>query len=171
MEAHPLASNCQLAALRLTSEGIAPSPPASLLRRLKLAVRRHLTPSTERKLKRTTNGLANRAYALTNRPERTMQAAASSAADRCEAGDLVRVRSAGEIDATLDHWRQLRGCTFMPEMRQYCGTTQAPDGAVRSVDLREEARHRAARRRASQERPIWCDRSCFSGARNGWRRS
>ncbi len=29
MEAHPLASNCQLAALRLTSEGIAPSPPAS----------------------------------------------------------------------------------------------------------------------------------------------
>jgi hypothetical protein len=39
-------------------------------------------------------------------------------------GDLVRVRSREEIEATLNHWRQLKGCTFMPEMRSYCGTTQ-----------------------------------------------
>jgi len=176
MEAHPLASNCQLAALRLTSEGIAPSPPASLLRRLKLAVRRHLTPSTERKLKRTTNGLANRAYALTNRPERTMQAAASSAADRCEAGDLVRVRSAGEIDATLDHWRQLRGCTFMPEMRQYCGTTQRVLKRMeRFVDERD-LRVKKARGIVLLEGVFCqgtadfgrCDRSCFLFSREEW---
>ena len=124
MEPNPLASNCQLATLRLTSEGTAPTPPASLLRRIKLVVRRHLSPSAERKLKRTTNKLANRVCAWAGRPTRPLQAAASGAAYRCEAGDLVHVRSAGEIDATLDHWRQLRGCTFMPEMRQYCGTTQ-----------------------------------------------
>jgi hypothetical protein len=41
-----------------------------------------------------------------------------------KAGDLVRVRPAGEIQATLNHWRQLKGCTFMPEMEQYCGTVQ-----------------------------------------------
>ena len=29
-----------------------------------------------------------------------------------------------EIEATLNHWRQLKGCGFMPEMEGYCGTTQ-----------------------------------------------
>jgi hypothetical protein len=29
-----------------------------------------------------------------------------------------------EIEATLNHWGQLRGCSFMPEMGVYCGTTQ-----------------------------------------------
>jgi hypothetical protein len=41
-----------------------------------------------------------------------------------QAGDQVRVRSREEIDATLNHWRQLKGCTFMPEMARYCDTTQ-----------------------------------------------
>lgn len=41
-----------------------------------------------------------------------------------QAGDIVRVRSKGEIEATLNRWNQLRGCAFLEEMWTYCGTTQ-----------------------------------------------
>ncbi len=40
------------------------------------------------------------------------------------AGDLVRIKSAHEIHATLNVWNSLRGCTFAEEMWPYCGTTQ-----------------------------------------------
>jgi hypothetical protein len=40
------------------------------------------------------------------------------------AGDWVRVRSKEEIQATLDNWNELRGCAFLANMWQYCGTTQ-----------------------------------------------
>lgn len=39
-------------------------------------------------------------------------------------GDLVRVKSREEIQSLLDRWNQLKGCSFMAEMQQYCGTTQ-----------------------------------------------
>jgi hypothetical protein len=41
-----------------------------------------------------------------------------------KAGDQVQVRSAREIEATLDHSRRLKGCSFAFEMEQYCDTTQ-----------------------------------------------
>jgi hypothetical protein len=37
---------------------------------------------------------------------------------------MVRVRSREEIQATLNRWNQLRGCTFMEEMWRHCGTIQ-----------------------------------------------
>lgn len=40
-----------------------------------------------------------------------------------EPGDIVRVRSAEEIKATLDRWNQTKRCSFMEEMWEYCGTT------------------------------------------------
>jgi hypothetical protein len=39
-------------------------------------------------------------------------------------GDLVRVRSKDEIQATLNSWNQLKGCSFMEEMLPYCNTRQ-----------------------------------------------
>ena len=39
-------------------------------------------------------------------------------------GDLVKVRSWDAIQATLDPFKELKGCAFLPEMQQYCGTTQ-----------------------------------------------
>jgi hypothetical protein len=38
-------------------------------------------------------------------------------------GDLVRIKSEQEIRATLGNWNDLKGCTFMEEMWQHCGTT------------------------------------------------
>ena len=41
-----------------------------------------------------------------------------------KAGDRVRIKSKEEIQATLNHWNQLKGCSFMEEMLPYCGTEQ-----------------------------------------------
>lgn len=117
---------CQFPSLQRISEGPAEMPPQSLARRLKLMVRRRMSPQTERRFKRRTNDLMNWFCRVRGKPERpaVQVQSASGAATHLAAGDLVRVRSKAEIDATLNHWRQLRGCTFMPEMAQYCGTTQ-----------------------------------------------
>jgi hypothetical protein len=41
-----------------------------------------------------------------------------------QASDRVRVRSLEEIQATLNPWKELKGCAFLPYMVEYCGTTQ-----------------------------------------------
>ncbi len=43
---------------------------------------------------------------------------------RLKPGDWVRVRSREEIQATLNSWKELKGCAFLDEMWQYCDTTQ-----------------------------------------------
>jgi hypothetical protein len=117
--------DCQIPCLQLVAEGIAEVPPESLSRRLKLAVRRRLSPHRERKFKRRTNDLFNWIFRLAGGSERPAAVlAAAGATAKLKAGDRVRVRSEKEIQATLNHWRQLKGCTFMPEMVEYCGTTQ-----------------------------------------------
>ena len=40
------------------------------------------------------------------------------------AGDRVRVRSREQINSTLDPFKELKGCAFLPDMYQYCGTEQ-----------------------------------------------
>lgn len=39
-------------------------------------------------------------------------------------GDLVLIRSKEEILSTLDPFNELKGCSFLPEMFQYCGSEQ-----------------------------------------------
>jgi hypothetical protein len=95
---------------------------------------------------------------------------------RLQGGDWVRVRPRTEIDATLNHWRQLKGCTFMPEMGEYCGTTQRVLKRVeRFVDERD-LRVKTARGILLLEGVICqgtadfgrCDRSCFPFWREEW---
>ena len=50
--------------------------------------------------------------------------AVSGAAEKLNAGDLVRIKSREEIKATLDSWNQLKKCSFMEEMAPYCNTHQ-----------------------------------------------
>jgi hypothetical protein len=47
-----------------------------------------------------------------------------SAVTGLQPGDIVRVRSREEIQATLNNWNFLKGCGFMEEMWPYCNTTQ-----------------------------------------------
>jgi hypothetical protein len=52
---------------------------------------------------------------------RTTQAATTASADGLRVGDLVEVRSAEEIMATLDERGELENLPFMPEMLKFCG--------------------------------------------------
>ena len=47
-----------------------------------------------------------------------------SATNVLKVGDRVRVRSWQEIESTLDPFKELKGCAFLPEMKQFCETTQ-----------------------------------------------
>ncbi len=116
--------DCQIPCMQRIAEGPAVMPPQSLARRIKLMIRRRMSPKTERRFKKRTNDLMNWFRGLQGKPELPAVRPASDTATHLVAGDLVRVRSKAEIEATLNHWRQLRGCTFMPEQVQYCGTTQ-----------------------------------------------
>lgn len=115
--------NCQIPCLQLVAEGPAPVPHQSPVRRLKLAIRRRLSPARERTFKNTTNNVLNRLCALAGRGTKPAAVPAAGGA-RIDAGDWVRVRPRSEIEATLNHWRQLKGCAFMPEQAPYCGTVQ-----------------------------------------------
>src|SRR3989442_827918 len=53
--------------------------------------------------------------------------------DRLRRGDLVEVRSASEILATLDERGMLDGLPFMPEMMRYCGRRLIVDCRVVKV--------------------------------------
>ena len=80
--------------------------------------------SRERAFKNRTNDLMNRFCKLTGKNTRPCTSLANVASTYLQAGDWVRLRPLDEIEATLNNWRQLRGCTFMPEMAHYCNTTQ-----------------------------------------------
>lgn len=75
--------------------------------------------------------LLKRLYAVSARSARNdadspAQVAARSFAPAVpfEQGDAVRVRSREEIQSTLDPFKELKGCAFLPFMAQYCGTQQ-----------------------------------------------
>jgi hypothetical protein len=115
-------ANCEITRLHEIALGLESTPPESIVRQFKLWIRRHLDTQSERRFKRLTNNWANTWCALLGWPTRPASLPAAAARPRFAPGDLVRVRSQAEIEATLNHWHQLKGCTFMPEMAQYCGS-------------------------------------------------
>lgn len=115
---------CQLPCLAQVAVGRDESPPESLGRKVKLFIRRHVSPTRERALRSYVNDLMNRFAELRGNPTKPTASAEALAATNLQAGDVVRVRSLEEIRATLDNWGQLKGCGFMPEMEPHCGTTQ-----------------------------------------------
>ena len=168
--------NCQIPCLQLVAEGIAQGPPKSFSRRIKLIVRRRLSPSKERTFKNRTNDLINRCCELTGKSTKPAASPPKTPPAKLKAGDWVRVRSIKEIEATLNHWRQLKGCAFMPEMAEYCGTNQRVlKRMTRFVDERD-LRVKKASGIILLEGVMCqgtaefgsCDRSCFVFWREEW---
>jgi len=167
---------CQIPCLQQISEGYAEVPPQSLSRRVKLAARRRLGPGRERSFKRRTNDLMNWFCKFVGRSTRPSAPPTKVSSRHLEAGDLVRVRSLEEIQTTLNHWRQLRGCTFMPEMAEYCGTTQRVLKPMKRFVDERDLRVKRSRgiillegvncRGTAEFGP--CDRYCFVFWREEW---
>jgi hypothetical protein len=93
-----------------------------------------------------------------------------------QAGDWVRVRSLEDIQATLNPWKELKGCAFLPYMVEYCGTTQQVLKPLqRFLDERD---YKVKKARGvvllegviCQGTPVFgpCDRSCFLFWREEW---
>jgi hypothetical protein len=108
-------------------------------------------------------------------PDETVQAAPSGG-HNLQPGDRVRVRSREEIQATLDRWNGLRGCSFMKEMAPFCDTTQRVHKPVlRFLDERD---YRVKKTKGivllegvycqGTEKFGPCDRSCFFFWREEW---
>lgn len=167
---------CQLPCLPRMAIGPAEIPPESIVRKIKLEIRRWVSPGRERRLRAQSNDLMNRWAELRGKPAKPPAPPAALAATNLQAGDVVRVRSIEEIRATLDNWGQLKGCGFMPEMEQYCSTTQRIYKRVeRFVDERD-LRVKRSKGIVFLEGVICegtadfgpCDRSCLLFWREEW---
>ena len=167
---------CQTQCWPGMSEGVVDSEPQSLRQRIKMMLKRRLSHRTKRKLKIYANRLINWFSKLGGRSKTSHVPTIESQATRLKAGDLVRVRSREEIAATLNSWNELRGCMFMEDMWQYCGTTQSVLKSVeRFVDERD---YRVKRARGlillegliCEGTPDYgrCDRACFYFWRQEW---
>jgi hypothetical protein len=95
---------------------------------------------------------------------------------RLEAGDWVRVRSLEEIQATLNPFKELKGCAFLEDMKQYCDTHQRVLKPLeRFLDERD---YQVKKARGiillegiyCQGTPVFgrCDRSCLLFWREEW---
>lgn len=99
-----------------------------------------------------------------------------TAMPRLHAGDQVRVRSPEEIEATLDDRQELKGCLFMSEMGDYCGTTQRVLKPMEQfLDERDYRLKRASGIVLLEgavcqgtAHPAGCDHSCFFFWREEW---
>jgi hypothetical protein len=91
-------------------------------------------------------------------------------------GDLVRVRSVSDIRSTLDPFRELRGCSFLPAMQQYCDTEQRVFKVMkRFVDERDYKPKKTKgiillENVVCEGTPLYgdCDRCCFLFWREEW---
>lgn len=93
-----------------------------------------------------------------------------------KSGDMVKVRSLEEIKITLDPFNELKGCSFLASMHQYCGTEQRIFKSMeRFLDERD---YKLKRTRGliilenifCPGTPVFgpCDRSCFLFWREEW---
>jgi hypothetical protein len=97
-------------------------------------------------------------------------------AEEINAGDLVRVRSKEEIIATLNSWNEYKGCAFIDDMWDYCGTTQRVFKKVRNFVDERDYRTKRVKGLVILENVYCqgtrvlgnCDRSCFFFWREEW---
>jgi hypothetical protein len=115
---------CQIPCLPRMADGLAEVGPQPLMKRLKrtLAVPwNYYVKNWLKQLYRfTMDGKARffRGGSASSEPRSGLNPA------RLQAGDWVQVLTEREIQATLNPWKELKGCAFLPYMVEYCGTTQ-----------------------------------------------
>ncbi len=91
-------------------------------------------------------------------------------------GDLVMVRSREEIQATLDPFKELKGCAFLADMYQYCGTQQRVLKSMQNFLDERDYKLKKVRGAILLENIICngtpafgaCDRCCFLFWREEW---
>jgi hypothetical protein len=128
---------CQSMQIQRIAHGKANLPPLTVYQRLKLELRRKLSPERYRWLKRTIDRFSS-LVDQRNADGKSKSPAVSSGLPSLQAGDRVKVKSAVEVEATLDRWKEYKGCGFMDDMWEFCDTEQCVLKPVRRfVDERD----------------------------------
>lgn len=170
-------NECQFVSLQGIAEGYDKTPPASLIRHLKLFIRRHISPSHERALYKKVDAVIDKFLMFKGAGNSSEDFVTNVETTTLKEGDFVRVRSKEEIKSTLDHLGKLKGCSFMEnEMAPYCGTVHRVHKSMeRFVDERE-LKVKKCRGLVLLEGVMCqgttsfgrCDRSCFMFWREEW---
>jgi hypothetical protein len=108
---------CQLPCLPKVALGLAETEPKPLLIRIKQSLAMPWNYHVKRWLK-------SLYYAGIEIKQTKQSPLRETVSPGLKNGDWVRVRSHEEIQATLNPFKELKGCAFLPEMWQYCGTEQ-----------------------------------------------
>jgi hypothetical protein len=111
---------CQMSSLRETVQGKQNVPR----RRMKQLIRVYLGPRKIRVIEQFVSRIKNTVKKLRGRNSKFACLIAQSELNPLMSGDLVAVKPRAVIEATLDPFGRLKGCSFPTEMIQYCGTKQ-----------------------------------------------
>jgi len=171
-------SKCQLYSLEhLVSSGEnAETVKLPLRHRLRLVLRRSFNPSIKRKIKEYINSLIVLFSRLTGRSRTPAANATDTTPIKFNAGDRVLIKSKDQIQLTLNYWNELKGCSFLPEMWQYCGTIQRVFKPVRRFVDERDSRVKNVKGVYLLEGVICqgfelyggCDKACFYFWREEW---
>ncbi len=102
-----------------------PEPlPLPFYLRWKINLSHHLDPGLKRHIKQTVKQFHKWRAKKKLSADDLRKANVAPTVVTVKIGDMVRIRSVNEVRATLDSNNRLKGCKFMPEMEQYCGTIQ-----------------------------------------------
>ena len=163
---------CQLPCLPDIAEGYAKIGPQPQHIRLKRALAAPWNYYVKTNLKHILNLFLN----LSSRLKPKSKEISISASSDLKPGDLVRVRSRKEIQATLNPWKELKGCAFLEDMWQYCDTTQRV--LKRMERFLDERDYKVKKCKGviflegiyCSGTPVFgrCDRSCFLFWREEW---
>lgn len=115
---------CQIPCLPRISEGSIGLEPQPFPERIKRALARPWNYHVKKWLKQIDRVMNEQLAKIKHQDHYRTNTLKSDPALSLQAGDWVRVRSLEEIEATLDRWKELKGCAFLEYMSQYCGTTQ-----------------------------------------------
>ena len=130
---------CQIQSVpQMAEPGATAEESFTLSQRLKLVLKRSLTTRFKKTMKDYVNKVIEYFPKSSTNAAKEPLALPSPAGAGLKVGDWVRVLSREEIQKSLDHWEELKGCGFMDEMWRYCGTEQQVFKRVeRFVDERD----------------------------------
>lgn len=173
-DANDLQLDCQMKSLPAVANG--PQEPVPIRKVPRLFVRKLLGPYYVKQVKKYTGRFLNWFARRRGRPTKPLSPPAQAAAEVLQAGDRVRVRPLDEVRTSLDHWGQLKGCSFAAEMAQYCNTTQTVLKPVERFMDERDFRIRRTRGIVLLEDIVChgtpsmgrCDRNCYFFWREEW---
>ena len=164
---------CQLPCIPKFSVGFAQPPKQSVIGRIKRLLAVPWNQHVKQWLKR--NYYTSLKRRGTSSPAQIIAKEFAPAVPLVD-GDRVRVRSKPEILSTLDPFKELKGCAFLPNMHQYCGTEQRVLKVMRTFLDERDYKVKKVRGLVLLENVIChgtpafgsCDRCCFLFWREEW---